>query len=94
MERVNNLENSGFENISYSARVTRFVISMIAIVVALNSPLTGTTLFSIINLFAIALVLIAVLGWDPLVALSRRFKVTKAPFAVGHGGDYHPGHHA
>jgi len=47
-------------------RVTRFLVSTTVLVVTIASPVAGTTLFIVVNLVAIALIMAAIIGWDPV----------------------------
>lgn len=60
-----------FENLGATDRVLRFVISMVAILAAMESSLAGTPALATISVLAIALTTTAVIGWDPLKALTR-----------------------
>ena len=86
--------NNTFENISNSARITRSVTSIIIVVTAMSSPLTGSTIFALLNLFAILLATTAIVGWDPVVALLHRLQTDKTSSEVHHTGNYPRGHHA
>lgn len=83
--------NRTFENINNSSRITRFVTSVIIVVTAMSSPLTGSTLFALLNILAILLATSAIVGWDPVVALMNR---QKSSLDVRQAGNYHSGHHA
>ena len=83
-----------FENISFTQRVSRFVISMIAIVVAMTSPLAGGYLFALINLLAIGLATSAIIGWDPVYALKRKQSKKLSGYVPQGRHDLHRGHHA
>ena len=83
-----------FENINTSERTTRFVVSMVAIVAAIESPLVGSTLFAVVNLLAIALATVAIIGWDPLRALTQRKGSEGIVYVPHKRDDYQHGHHA
>lgn len=63
--------NTRYENLNVSQRIARFGISMIAIVVAMESTLAGSTAFAVVNMSAIALATLAIIGWGPLKALFK-----------------------
>ena len=79
MEKINELEN-----LTGSERVTRLFVAIGVIVAIMESSLVGSTLFAVINLLAIAFATIAIVGWDPVRAISLRSKLVREKYRVQH----------
>lgn len=77
-----------FENISTTERWVRFVISVAAIVGAVESTI-GAAAFAAINFAAIALATTAIIGWDPMksgvTALMSHLHVGSGHRPITHG---------
>ena len=80
-----NINYANFENLTNSERVARVVVSIAAIVVAMESSIAGTTLFAVISVMGIALSLSGIVGWDPVRALSSK-KVEEKVHTNSHHG--------
>lgn len=78
-----------YENLSSTDRVIRSVVSVAAVVGAMETSLVGTPAFTAVSVVAIALATTAIIGWDPVKALLK-----SATRALTHQGVSHSGHHA
>ena len=66
-----NTNYANFENLSNTERFARVVVSIAAIVVAMESSIAGTTMFAVVALIGIALSLTGIVGWDPIRAFTQ-----------------------
>lgn len=78
-----------YENLGNTERFVRFTLSYAAIVVMLESTITGSTMFAVLNIITVAIAMTGIAGWDPLKALTQ---VMKARFQdMFHTHDQHHG---
>lgn len=80
-----NQQYETYENLNITERTVRVIVSTVAIVVAMESSIAGTTMFAVISLLGIALAMTGIIGWDPVSALSAKESQVKVHHDSHHG---------
>jgi len=70
--------------LNYSERMARFAVSMLVILVAMQSSIAGTTMFGVVVLLAIGLATTAIIGWDPAKSIVFGREETASQHHHGH----------